>query len=50
MKIERRVKSGDNPKWVSHENKRKYHCDICGKELLVAPDRKTVFCYCEEEI
>ena len=48
MKIQRKVKGGDKPEWVSHENKRKYHCDICGKELFIAPDGKTVFCYCED--
>ena len=50
MKIQRRVRSGKNPKWVEGENKRKHHCDICGKKLWVAPDGKTVYCYCNEEM
>ena len=47
MKINYRVKTNTNiGKWskTKHENKKKYHCDMCGEKLWVAPDGKSIYC------
>lgn len=43
MQISIKDKDGN---WKTVENKNERYCDRCGGRLWIAPDGKTIYCYC----